>query len=139
MPNTFRSDLAAGVDTMMNAYIAANPTLLRRHFRARPPNTTTDTPFSYLDLRPEKISYNAAIYERVVTADIVVLDRWTENTEVMDRMDDLTDGLIEHFRSYYHLVPGSWWSEVTVADEEQDGMVGSRFRFEVHFGAGSLP
>lgn len=139
MANTFRSDIAAGIDTMMNAFIVANPTLLRRHYRARPPSDVTDTPFSYLDGRPEVIHYDNSLRERVMTLQVVVLDRWTEATEVMDRMDDLTDALIVHFGSYYHIIAGSWWTDIAVTDEAQDGVVGSRFQFEIHFADGSQP
>lgn len=139
MASTFRADLVAGLGTMMNAYIAANPTLLRRHFRYRPPSTVTDTPFSYLDLRPETIHFDSAIRERIVTVDIVVLDRWTENGEVMDRLDILADSLISFISgsTYFHVVAGSWWTEMAITDEEQDGRVGFRIRTEYHFPDGS--
>lgn len=139
MVNTFRADLVTGFSTMMNAYIAANPTLLRRHYRMRPPSDITDTPFSYLDGRPEQIQYDHALRERIMSPELVVLDRWTEAGEVMDRLDTLTDSLIVHFGSYYHIVPGSWWTELQLADEAQPGFVGTRFRWEVHFADGSVP
>jgi hypothetical protein len=137
MPNTFRSDIIAGVGTMMNAFIAANPTLLRQHFRMRPSTFVKDTPFSYVDGRPEVIHYDAALRERVMTLELVVLDRWTESGEVMDRMDDLTDSLIVHFSSYYRMIPGSWWSDLALADEQEEGLVGTRFRWEIHYADGS--
>lgn len=137
MANTFRSDIVAGAGTMMNAFITANPSLLRRHFRMKPPTPITDTPFSYIDGRPEVISYDASIRTRRMSLAIVVLDRWTESGEVMDRMDDLTDSLIAHFSSYYHIVAGSWWSDITVTDEDQEGFVGSRFVFDIRFADGS--
>lgn len=139
MSTTFRSDLVAGIGTMMNAYIAANPTLLRRHFRYRPPSTVTDLPFSYLDLRPETIGFDNSIRERVVTADVVVLDQWTEAGEAMDRLDDLADSLISFISSptYFHVVAGSWWTSIAITDEEQEGRVGFRIRIEYHFADGS--
>lgn len=130
---TFRADLVAGIGTMVNDYIAANPTLLARHFRFRPPSEVTDTPYSYLELRPESIAYDNSIRERIITADLVVLDRWTEGGETMDRVDILADALVTHMASYYHIVPSSWWSEVQVTDEQQEGRVGFRLRWEVHF------
>ena len=140
MPTTtFRHDLVAGIGTMMAAYIAANPTLLRRHFRYRPPSTVTDTPFSYLDLRPETITFDNSIRTRTITADIVVLDQWTEAGEVMDRLDDLADSLISFISgpTYFHIVPNSWWSEIAITDEQQEGRVGFRIRLEISFGDGA--
>ena len=124
---------------MMNAYIAANPTLLRRHFRYRPPSTVTDTPFSYLDLRPETIGFDNSTRERILTVDIVVLDQWTEAGENMDRLDILADSLVTFISgsTYFHIVAGSWWSEIQITDEQQEGRVGFRIRLEIHYMDGS--
>lgn len=136
---TFRSDIVAGITTMMSAYIAANPTLLRRHFRYKPPSSVTDTPFSYLDLRPETIGFDNSTRERILTADIVVLDRWTESGEAMDRLDDLADSLVTFISgsTYFHIIAGSWWSQMTIGDEDQDGLVGFRVSIPIHFMDGS--
>lgn len=136
---TARADIVAGITTMMTAYIAANPTLLRRHFRFRPPSDVTDTPFSYLDLRPETINFDNSTRERVLTADIVVLDRWTEGGETMDRLDVLADSLLTFVSgsTYFHIIAGSWWSEIAITDEQQEGRVGFRIRIPIHYMDGS--
>ena len=131
---TFRADLVAGIGTMMTAYIAANPTLLRRHYRFRPPSTATDTPYSYVDLRPETVHFDSSIRDRTLTADIVVLDRWTEGGENMDRLDVLADSLLSFIGgpTYFHIVANSSWSDIAITDEStDDGRVGFRIRLDV--------
>jgi len=122
MVTTVRADLVAGVTTMMTAFIAANPTLLRRHFRSRPPSLNSDTPFSYLDLHPESVHHANGLRDRIITPQVVIVDRLTDNLETEDRFDVLVDSLMDHFTTYPHITTGSIWSDMTVADETiQDG------------------
>lgn len=141
MPTTtFRSDLVAGIGTMMNAYIAANPTLLRRHYDENPTTSSTDTPYSYLDsLRSEPVTFDNSLRERIITAEIVVLQRWTDNAETSDRTDTLEDSLLSFISgsTYFHIVPNSWWSQMEVTPENQPGRPGFRIAIEVHYLDGS--
>ena len=122
MTTTVRADLVAGITTMMTAYITANPTLLRRHFRSRPPSVGTDLPCSFCDLRPEQVHYANGLRDRIIQPSVVVVDRLTDNGETLDRFDVLVDGLMDHFQGYPHIIAGSIWSDMTVADESyQDG------------------
>lgn len=127
--STFRSDLVAGVTTMMNAFIVANPTVVVRHFRHRPPTLTTDLPCTYLDLRPESISHANGLRDRVMSPSVVYVGRWTEAGEVMDGFDDAVDLLVDHFSTYPHIVAGTIWDELTVADESVEDHPAVRFTF----------
>lgn len=128
----FRVDLVAGVGTMMAAFIVANPTLLKRHFRSRPPSLNTDLPCSYLDLRPEDVHYAQGVRDRTLTPSIVFVDHLTENGETTDRMDALVDAFAEHLDLYAHVIPGTVWSDGTWTDESQelgDGKPAAATRF----------
>jgi len=132
MTTTFRADVVAGMTTMMQAFIAANPTLVRRHFRVLPESFTTDIPCSYLDLRPEQISHDSGLRQRLMSPSIVVIFDAADNGEVIDAMDTTTDLLVDWFTSYPHIVSGTVWDAMTVADESVPnnlGMVAVRFTF----------
>lgn len=112
-----RQDLVAGVTTMMTAFIAANPTLLKRHFRARPESTVTDWPCSWLDLRPEQISYNPAIRDRTFNVSIVFVAGMGSNDQAMTLIDSLVDTFTDHLDGYAHVLASSVWSEGTWSEE----------------------
>ena len=131
MPTTFRSDLVAAFSTIMAAFIVAHPTVVVRHFRHRPPNLAQPTPFTYLDLRPEAISHDHALRTRLASPSIVLVDQWTEAGEVMDRLDDAVDLLLDTFTANYSPVANSIWiGGMTITDEEIDGHPCVRFTFE---------
>jgi len=129
--STFRVDLVAGVTAMMNAYIAANPTKLLRHYRSLPAQFQ-DLPCSYLDVRPETVSHANGLRDRVTTPSIVVVTRLTDNGETTDIHDILVDSLLDWFTAYPHIVAGTVWSDMTIADEAvgtDNQFVGTRFSF----------
>ena len=129
--STFRVDLVAGFTTMMAAYIAANPTLIKRHYRSLPAQFQ-DLPCSYLDVRPERVSHAQGLRDRVTSPSIVVVTRLTDNGETTDIHDVLVDSLLDWFTSYPHIVTGTIWSDMTVADEaigDDNQFVGTRFSF----------
>lgn len=117
---SFRADLVTGVGTMMTAFIAANPTLLIRHFTSRPESLVTELPCSYLDLRPESYHYDASTRERIMSASIVFVQRLTSNAETTDRGDALVDAFTEFADGYPHIITGSWWSDASWTDESVD-------------------
>lgn len=132
--STNRVDLVSGIGTMMAAYIAANPTLLRRHFRSRPKGLVTDWPCSYLDLRPTAIHYDAGLRATTFTPSIVFVDRETDAGETSDRIDVLVDSFTDFLDSYSHLVAGSVWSDGTWSEEaiplgDDTQAAGVRFTF----------
>lgn len=129
---TFRADLVAGMGACLADFIAANPTLLRRWFRIRPPSFTTDLPCAYIALRPEQIRFDSGTRNREFSPSIVVVDALTDAGETFDRLDILTDALVEHFTGYPQFVPGSIWDRMSVADEAEtngDGTVLAAVRF----------
>ena len=112
-----RQDLVSGVTTMMTAFAVANPTLLKRHFRARPESAVTDWPCSWLDLRPEQVSYDSAMRDRTFNASIVFVAGLGTNDQMMDVLDSLVDAFTDHLDSYPHILTGSAWSDGEWSDE----------------------
>ena len=112
-----RQDLVSGVTTMMTAFIAASPTLLKRHFRARPESAVTDWPCSWLDLRPEAVAYNPAVRERNFNASIVFVAGLGDNDQMMTLLDSIVDAFTDHLDSYPHILTGSAWSDGSWSEE----------------------
>jgi hypothetical protein len=139
-----RADLMDGVAAMVNAFISANPTLLHRHFDARPP-AFEDIPCSYLDIDPATVHYDSGLRDRVITAALTFVDIIGSNQEASDRMDALVDAFTEHLDSYAHIVANTWWSDAqwSNVDETLGGQPpvptsSMRLTFDVHFKVGRL-
>ena len=136
MTTTFRADVVAGMTTMMVAFIAANPTVIRRHFRRRPPSSNTDIPFTYLDLRPETITHVSGLRERLMAPSVVAVFQLTDNLQTADVQDTTTDLLVDWFTDYPHIVAGTVWDELTVSEE--DAPDGETSRTAVRFTFGNI-
>ena len=118
MTTTFRQDLTAGLVTVLDAFIAANPTLLRRSERARPPSIVGDLPVAYVDARPETITHSVQIRTRTMRPSVVVVSPMADNEETVVRHDVLVDKLVDWFTDYPHLIAGTVWEDMTVSDED---------------------
>ena len=115
--STNRADLVAGIGTMMAAFIAANPTLLRRHFGSRPKSLVTDWPCSWLDKVPATIHYDSSLREENYLPELVFADRETDSDETSARLDVLVDKFTDFLDGYPHIVAGTVWSDAQWADE----------------------
>jgi hypothetical protein len=112
-----RQDLVAGITTMMDAFILANPTLLARHFRTRPESAVTDWPCSWLDLRPEEVHYDSAMRDRTFNASIVFVVGQGDNDQQMTLLDSIVDAFMDHLDSYPRILSGSAWSDGSWSEE----------------------
>jgi hypothetical protein len=112
-----RQDLVSGITTMMTAFIAAQPTLLKRHYRARPESAVTEWPCSWLDLRPEEVSYDSAMRDRTFSPSIVFVAGRGDNDQMMTLLDSLVDAFTDHLDSYPQILTGSAWSDGSWSDE----------------------
>lgn len=129
-----RANLVAGFTSMMAAYQAANPTLLKRHFRSRPTTLLTDWPCSYLDLRPATVGYMNGLRDTIYSPSIVYVDRPTENGETTDRTDAFVDSFTDFLDGYSHITAGTVWNTGTWNDEavplgDETSAAGVRFTF----------
>ena len=102
---------------MLDDFTTAHPTLLRRTFPVQPESLLSDMPFAYVDLGTETTGFTNGLRHRTYAPGVVVVDQRTTNAETMARKDALVDLLVEHMTNYPHLVAGSSWSNLTVADE----------------------
>jgi hypothetical protein len=119
MATTFRQDLTLAIVGAIDTFIAANPTLLRRSERGRPPSPIGDLPLAFVDGRDERIHFDAQTMDRVMTIAVVVVRPITDNVETLVAADVAVDALIDHFNAtYIHFVPRSSWTDLVIADED---------------------
>lgn len=118
MTTTFRQDVTAGLVTILDAFIAANPDMLRRSERVRPPSVIGDLPVAYVDSRAESITHDTQIRTRTMRPSVVVVSAITDNEETVVRHDVLVDALIDHFTASPHLITGTVWEDMSVTDED---------------------
>lgn len=111
MATTFRSDLVAGVLSVLTAQKAATPTLLRAVYPARP-GSFSETPCAYIGARDETITHGGGsagygLRTRTFTGlSVVIVDALPDPTQTIDRLDDLVDALVDRFTAAYAVVAG---------------------------------
>lgn len=134
MPTTARYDTITGLVAILDAFKAANPTLLSRTFRGRPPSLNTDMPCAYPTLPDEEVSHRAGVRIRVMAFAIEYVDRLTDNDETTERFDRAVDALLDHLTANPHIVANTVWSRVSISNdyvETEDGKVFARAVFTV--------
>jgi hypothetical protein len=117
MATTFRTDIAAGIETVLVAFRTANPTLLLGVHRARP-ESFPDLPAAYIDGRPESITHSQGVRTRTMQPSVVVVRRITNNAEAMAAFDTLVDLLVDAFTAVPQFATGTIWDQLAVADED---------------------
>jgi len=97
--STFRTDLVAHLMTVANTYRAANPTLLRRVWSARP-GSFGEVPCVYVGRRDEDSpDDDTGTYTRNISVEVIAVDVFGDNEQTTDRMDVLVDPLTSAYRS----------------------------------------
>lgn len=92
--STFRDDVVSHLASIAQTYATANPTLLRRVWRAQP-GSFAELPAVFIANRPETIEADAGTLRRTIETAVVVIDAYTSDAEqTVDRMDVVVDALV---------------------------------------------
>lgn len=118
LTTTFRTDVCDGLLACLNAVVAANPTLLKRAYRARPSNITPDLPAAFIADRSESGFHDSQLRNRTMSVSVVVVREYSDNMEDAAAFDALVDILLEAFTAVPQLAVGTMWDKYTWADEE---------------------
>ena len=111
---TFRQDVNAGIATVLLAFAAANPTLLRKVYTERPPSLAGgELPAAWIDSQPEIIGYSSGVRQRTQAPIVGIADVAPDAEEFSDRINYLTDALIDAFTAAYHAASATSILEVT--------------------------
>ena len=125
--STFRVDLVAHLSTAVNAYITANPTIVRRYWKRRPGTFGGELPLAYMDNISEVIAVlDNGTYQRDLSTAIVVVDTFADNEQTGTRFDTAVDGLVSWLvRATYATVSGGYLTLTGIEDTdiEQPGTI----------------
>lgn len=119
---TFREDVHAGIVSVLTDFKAANPTLLRQVWHARPSSYTLgELPAAVLGNLTETISTMNGVRQRQFTGFTVELvDRSPDNMESDDRMNLLVDAMLDYLTAAFHSASGTSISEpIAVTDGDR--------------------
>jgi hypothetical protein len=119
MATTFRSDAVAAITTLLTTYQTANPTLLRDVHRSRP--AVNETPSAWFGEITETIQHTSGVRFRRFTIPVIVVDVLADNSETLNRLDDLVDALVDVFTANPQVVANTLIEPVAVSEVEIDG------------------
>jgi hypothetical protein len=92
---SWRSDVRDNYKVTLDAFQAANPTLVDNVNRARPPSVVeTRTVFVGLISEPD-IALDSGTWRRIAEVDIVAAVHLADNEETTDKLDELADELTD--------------------------------------------
>jgi hypothetical protein len=102
---TFRQDIHSAIVATLLAWKAANPTLLRAVWHARPASFTLgELPCAVLGDMTETITTMNGVRQRQMTGFTVMLvDRSPDSQEADDRMNLLVDALMDYLSANVHM------------------------------------
>lgn len=105
---TFRQDVNDGIASVLVAFQAANPSLLRVVYTERPASLAAgELPAAWIDSQPETIKHANGIRTRTQRPVVGIADRAPEAEEFSDRINYLVDALVDAFTAAYHAVSGT--------------------------------
>jgi hypothetical protein len=120
MATTFRSDVAGAIQTLLTTYQTANPTLLRQVHRSRP-SQVTETPSSWIGEITETLQHTSGVRFRRFSIPVIVVDMLADNSETLNRLDDLVDALVDVFTANPQVIANTLIEPVAVSEVEIDG------------------
>jgi hypothetical protein len=127
MATSFRAQLRAGCKTILDAYQAANPTLLLHTYDAPP--ESFHTPLAYVEKGvTEALRHANQIRFRTLRVNIVIVNKLIDNEQAAEEQDALVDGLIDYLTDNPSAaVSNSLLEPVLVSDSELADANGTRF------------
>lgn len=131
MTTTFRADARAGLYALLTGFQSANPTLLQSAHPARPEGFTGDYPIGFVDLLPESIFHTAGVRDRTMSPSVAFVAEKTLNAQEQDQFDLAVDAFVDYCTARPHIVTGTIWDRMTVADYAEE--IGEAIRPAVRF------
>jgi hypothetical protein len=125
--DTFRQQFRTGRKSVLDAYKAAHPTLLL-HTYDYPPESY-HTPMAYVEKGvDEVVRHDAQTKSRVITGNVVIVNKLMSNAQATAEQDVIVDGLHDQFTATPRAASSSTLLEVTrVTDTELTDANGNRY------------
>lgn len=119
MTTTFRADARAGLYALLTGFQAANGTLLRSAFPARPEGFTGDYPIGFVDTQPEAVTHTSGVRTRTMSPAIAIVGEYRLNGEHASEFDPIVDAFLDYCTDRPHVVTGTIWDRMTIEDYEE--------------------
>jgi hypothetical protein len=101
MTTSFRQELRAGCKSVLDTYQAAHPDQLNKVYDYPP--ESFDTPAAYVEKTVnERIEHDASLRRRVLTVNVVLVNKLMSNDQATGEQDVLVDGLLDAFTAAPH-------------------------------------
>ena len=114
--STRRADFRIALAAILDDFRAANPSLIRQTYRARP--ASFHPPCAYVGVINETISHQFGSQRtRIQTGSLVLIHGLYDNAETADRQDVLADALITYLTDQHARVAGTTLLEATSAED----------------------
>jgi len=102
---TFREQFVNAMIAFLLGFAAANPTLLRKVYAARPGSLAAgDLPAAFIGDRDARLIYYPGPIQWNAVPSVTLVDATPDSPQASLRMDTLVDGLVMVIASYPHLV-----------------------------------
>ena len=133
--STRRADFRTALAAILDDFRAANPTLLRQTYRARP--ATFNPPLAYVGPFSEPtiiLEMGNRMRRPELRSSLIVVQGVYENAETADRLDVLVDALLAYLVDQHSRVSGATLLEPIGGNEDVDLSVG-----DAVFAASTIP
>lgn len=102
---TDRADLQEAIVALVDAFIAANPTVVRKMWHTMPANLMGEGPFVAIGSISEVVRHTESLRIRVFEGAIAYVDVMTDNLEVDDRINVFSDMMADLFTLNARILP----------------------------------
>ena len=120
MTTIARQSVRATLKSLLDGFQAANPTLLRMTFSARPNGLGVELPGAFVgNLNEPNILHTSGVRQRNFATEIVLFDTFApSNEEQAARLDIVLDALLDWFTAHADQIPGAIQAPHSVSDGE---------------------
>lgn len=113
--DTFRTDLRAALKAILDAFTnAAHAFDLVETLPERPESYARPTPFGFVTLGDESVTFDSGTRTRTIPASLTLVDRLTTNAESSARLDPIVDAVVLSLSQNPHLTAQSVWDSMRV-------------------------
>lgn len=120
MTTTARQSIRAGIVGMLQAFQAANPTVIYSVYSARPSGMGVEAPGTFVgNINEPSIIHTAGVRQRNFSTEVVVFDTFApSNEEQAARLDIVVDALLDYLTAHADYIAGTVQAPTSITDGE---------------------
>lgn len=102
----FRVDTRNAFKTGLDAFAAANPSLVDNAFKARPPSLAEQKGIFISGIAEPRILHSAGVRQRDIEVSAVCWVQLSDNEETTDKLESMVDALMDYLTDNPHVISG---------------------------------